>query len=562
MQQQKAANAADANASAQSGMSAKSIASTSGAALTMSGRASSEESTPKSGRRRAKAQSDGKEPQTAHAGRPRPGADQNRKTAGAPLKPKKGQSAAASTRAPEAKKTAGKPGRPAGRGTQRASQQATTQEDAIALLQRDHRTVEQLFSAYEAAQSTNAKEELAQQICMELIIHAHLEEEIFYPACRENGVEDDALDEAQVEHDGAKVMIGELLEGSPDDPYYDAKVKVLKEYIRHHVNEEEKADGIFSKARQASLDLEELGTELKSMKEELTAEGDAVAAAPLEAPSLQLNNINTYSEETQMPRQSRYEDDEDDYRSSQSRGGGRGRSNMDRDDQGRFMSDDDEGGSSRGRSSRSRYDEDEDDDRGGRSRQGRGRSDIERDDQGRFMSDDDDDRGGRGRSSRGRSNMDRDDQGRFMSDDDEDDDGGRSRSSSGRGRGHGQGGWFGDSEGHAQAARQRGSSRSSRSTMDDDEDDDRGGRSRGGSGRGHGRGGWFGDSEGHSQARQQGQSNFDDDEDDDRGGRSRGGSQGGRGKGSRGRGGHGHGGWFGDSRGHSQAARRGWRDRD
>lgn len=428
-----------------------------------------------------------------------------------------------------------------------------TQEDAISLLQRDHRTVEALFKSYESAQSTNAKQDLAQQICMELIIHSHLEEEVFYAACRANGVEDDALDEAQVEHDGAKVMIGDLLDGSPEDAYYDAKVKVLKEYIRHHVNEEEKADGIFSKARQASLDLDELGMELKSMKEQLTAEGDAVAAAPLETPSLQLNNINNaHSEETQMPRQDRYED-EDDYRSSRGRSGNGGGGRM-RDDDGRFMGDDDGDGRSslRGRSSRSSYDDDEDS--GGRG--GRGRQNMDRDDQGRFMSDDEDDsrssrgrasrsnyddddngRGRQGRSSRGREDMERDDQGRFMSGDDDDGHSSRGRSSSGR---------------------------SSRSSYDDDEDSGSGGRSRSNSGRG-----WYGDSEGHSRAaqqRQQSQSNYDD---DDRGGRGR--SQGGRSEGSRSQSsrsqggrsqGQGHGGWFGDSQGHSQAARRGWRDRD
>lgn len=485
-------------------------------------------------------------------------------------KPKKGKSAAASTLAPASQKTVAKPNRPQGKALSRAAK-AMPQEDAIALLQRDHRTVEQLFSQYEKAQATTAKEELARQICLELIIHAHLEEEIFYPACREEGVEDDALDEAQVEHDGAKVMIGELLDGSPDDPYYDSKVKVLKEYIRHHVNEEEKADGIFSKARQAGLALDELGAEMKSLKDQLTAEGDAVADAPLETPSLQLNNINTPSEEMQMPRSSRYEDDEDDYRSSQSRGG-RGRSNADRDDQGRFMSDDEDGRSSRSRSSHSSY-EDEDDDRGGRSGGGRGRSNMERDDQGRFMSDDDDDngRGGRSRSSRssyddddrsggrggnrGRSSMDRDDQGRFMSDDDDDNNrGGRSRASRSND----------DDDNRSSGGR----GRSSRSRSDQD-DDDRGGRGRSGGGRGHG--GWFGDSEGHSRAasqRQQAQSSGDDDDDDNRGGRARQG-QGGRSQGARAQGGRssggrheGHGGWFGDSEGHARAARRGWRDRD
>ncbi len=467
------------------------------------------------------------------------------------------QSAAASTQTASAKKTTGKPGRPPGR-AQTGKQGGEQKQDAVALLKNDHRTVEQLFKSYEEAQATSAKTELARQICMELIIHTHLEEEVFYPACRENGVEDDIMDEAQVEHDGAKVMIADLLEGSPEDHYYDAKVKVLKEYIRHHVNEEEKSDGIFAKARQASLDLEELGTQLKSLKEELTAEGDAVAEAPLEAPSLQLNNINTLAEDTEMARQSGY-DDEDDYRSSRGRGG----NNRMRDNDGRFMNDEEDRGG-RGRSRSSRSNDDEEDDRGGRSRGnrgGRGHGGWFGDSEGhseaaregwrsRDNDDDGDDRGGRGRSRSSRSNDDDDDR----------------QSSRGRSQGRER-----DEEGRFMSDDDRGGrGRSSRSNDDDDEDDR---SSRGGRGRGHG--GWFGDSEGHSRAasqRQQSQSSGYDDEDDRGGRQSRGsqgrggqgsrGGQGGRGQGSRGRGGEGHGGWFGDSEGHSEASRRGWRNRD
>lgn len=517
MQQAKAANAAGVGASAQTGLAAKAMESTTGAALSMSGRPQSEEPTPKIGRRRAKAQSLDREAETPQSGRPRPGNKQAASQGGLKPKPKKGMSAAASTQAAASKKTVGKPGRPPGRSTQMARRE-TAPQDAIALLQSDHRTVEQLFQSYESAQSAAVKEEIAQQICIELIVHTHLEEEIFYPACRDQGVEDDALDEAQVEHDGAKIMIGDLLEGSPEDPYYDAKVKVLKEYIRHHVNEEEKADGLFSKARQASLDLDALGMELKAMKEELTAEGDAVAAAPLEVPSLQINNIQTHSEETQMPRHSSYMD-EDDYRTA------------------------------RGRSSGNRM----------------------RDEEGRFMSDEDDYR--MARSSRGRS-MERDEQGRFMSDDDDD----YQRRSS-RGRGHG--GWFGDPEGHAEAARQR------RFSSRDDEDDERSYRTRG---RGRSmemerdeQGRFISDDEDDGRSSRSRFSRSRYDEDDDRIYRSSGrgrmmdrDEQGrfisdedddGRRRISRGRSSHsrssqGHGGWYGDPRGHAEAARRGWQSRD
>jgi hypothetical protein len=143
-------------------------------------------------------------------------------------------------------------------------------QDAIALLKADHRKVEDLFEKYESARSK--KVDIAKQICMELTIHTTIEEEIFYPACRAAGVESDMLDEANVEHDGAKVLIAELENGSPDEDYYDAKVKVLSEEIKHHVKEEEKRGGIFTEARGADLDLDALGEQLLARKEELKAE--------------------------------------------------------------------------------------------------------------------------------------------------------------------------------------------------------------------------------------------------------------------------------------------------
>lgn len=140
--------------------------------------------------------------------------------------------------------------------------------DAIALLKADHRKVEELFASYEAASGKSTKAKLAQQICLELSVHATIEEEIFYPAVR-GEVEDDMIDEAYVEHDGAKVLIAELMEGSPDDEFYDAKVKVLSEEIKHHVKEEEQRDGIFAKAKKAEVDLDELGERLAARKMEL-----------------------------------------------------------------------------------------------------------------------------------------------------------------------------------------------------------------------------------------------------------------------------------------------------
>jgi hemerythrin superfamily protein len=146
----------------------------------------------------------------------------------------------------------------------------STKRDAIALLKADHRTVEELFERFEKASGTERKRKVAEEICLELSVHAEIEEEIFYPAC-EGKVDEDLLKEAYVEHDGAKVLIAEIMNGGPSDDYYDAKVKVLQEEIEHHVEEEEKRlDGLFAQARKAELDMDALGEELAARKLELT----------------------------------------------------------------------------------------------------------------------------------------------------------------------------------------------------------------------------------------------------------------------------------------------------
>ena len=148
---------------------------------------------------------------------------------------------------------------------------ADTKQDAIALLKADHRTVEDLFEQFEKASGDGRKQKIAEQICLELTVHATIEEEIFYPAC-EGKIEEDLLKEAYVEHDGAKVLIAEIEAGGPDDEFYDAKVKVLSEQIEHHVEEEEKRmEGMFSQARKAGLDMDALGEQLRARKEELVA---------------------------------------------------------------------------------------------------------------------------------------------------------------------------------------------------------------------------------------------------------------------------------------------------
>jgi len=157
----------------------------------------------------------------------------------------------------------------------RSGRSSKAGQDAVALLKADHRKVEGLFKKAEKAKG-GAKEKLVEQICNELIIHTMLEEEIFYPACRGEDVEEDMMDEAQVEHDGAKVLINELMEAGSDSPMYDAKVQVLSEYIKHHVKEEEKArTGVFAEAKKKGVDMKALGDEMNTRKMELMQEAES-----------------------------------------------------------------------------------------------------------------------------------------------------------------------------------------------------------------------------------------------------------------------------------------------
>lgn len=147
---------------------------------------------------------------------------------------------------------------------------AKAKMDAITMLKEDHRKVEGLFEQYEKARGRKA--DLAKQICLELTVHTMLEEELFYPACREAGVDKDKLDEAVVEHDSAKLMIAEIERGGPDDDFYDAKVKVLSEEIEHHVKEEEERGGVFAQAKSKGVDLEALGEQMAARKEQILSQ--------------------------------------------------------------------------------------------------------------------------------------------------------------------------------------------------------------------------------------------------------------------------------------------------
>lgn len=154
--------------------------------------------------------------------------------------------------------------------------------DACSLLDTDHKNVKKLFAAYDelahskASSAPDKKRDLAMQICMELTVHTQIEEEIFYPAVREAIKDTDLLDEAEVEHASAKDLIAQLQEATEVDEKFDAKVKVLGEYIDHHVKEER--NELFPKARAAhGLDLVSMRQQLAERKEELMADMNVMA---------------------------------------------------------------------------------------------------------------------------------------------------------------------------------------------------------------------------------------------------------------------------------------------
>jgi len=149
---------------------------------------------------------------------------------------------------------------------------ATRSPDAVTLLKQDHRQVEEWFDSFEKARTPDRKQKLASQICTALKVHTQIEEEIFYPAFLQQVRDEDMHHEAIVEHDGAKKLIAQIEASSPEDDYYDAKVKVLSEMIKHHVKEEEQRGGMFAEAKDSDMDLKALGEQLAQRKAELMSE--------------------------------------------------------------------------------------------------------------------------------------------------------------------------------------------------------------------------------------------------------------------------------------------------
>ena len=158
-----------------------------------------------------------------------------------------------------------------GRTTRRTRRTGRRDPLAVTLLKQDHRQVEGWFDEYEQLDADQDKLELFNKIAMALKVHTQVEEEILYPEER-GEVEDDLLDEAYVEHDGAKKLIAEIEAMQPSEAFYDAKVKVLGEYIKHHVKEEEQPGGLFAQAKKGDEDLDAMGERIAARKKALMAE--------------------------------------------------------------------------------------------------------------------------------------------------------------------------------------------------------------------------------------------------------------------------------------------------
>jgi hemerythrin superfamily protein len=155
------------------------------------------------------------------------------------------------------------------RSTRKESSAQKRPADAIKLLKDDHKEVKGWFAAFDKTEDDTKKQELADQICEALTVHAQIEEEIFYPAAYEalDQDGDDMLDEAEVEHATAKALIAQIKASKVGEPLFDAKVTVLGEYINHHVEEEE--GELFPECRSSSMDLKGLGTQMAARKAEL-----------------------------------------------------------------------------------------------------------------------------------------------------------------------------------------------------------------------------------------------------------------------------------------------------
>jgi hemerythrin superfamily protein len=155
---------------------------------------------------------------------------------------------------------------PAKRSTTRSTAQP---KDAIAMLKADHKKVSDLFEQFEKTRAATSKKAIVSEICTELTVHTTLEEEIFYPAVKAALKDKELVPEANVEHASVKDLIAQVEGVEPDGEMYDARVRVMGEFVKHHVKEEQ--NEIFPKARATQLDMTELGAQISARKQELMA---------------------------------------------------------------------------------------------------------------------------------------------------------------------------------------------------------------------------------------------------------------------------------------------------
>jgi hypothetical protein len=308
--------------------------------------------------------------------------------------------------------------------------------DAVSMLKADHRKVEEIFARFEKARD-GEKAQLVQEACEELVIHTMLEEQVFYPATRRPDT-DDLLDEAQVEHDTAKVLIVELMEGDDSDEFREAKFKVLMEAVKLHINEEEAPDGVMDRAQKSGVNTPQIARRLAQLKQRLQEQAQKGGLPEPQPVSFQY--FGQHEEDDRRPRL---------YHGAREERGVRSYSRDEGEDRYERRSHGRGGWDERARGAHRDRDE-------GYGRQGQGR--------GGWYGDPE------GHSAAARRGWDeRDDQGRAYRRPDDDRDQ--------------RGGWYGDPEGHAEAARRGWDEREERSYArrrdDDDDDDEREPRGRG-----------------------------------------------------------------------------------
>ncbi len=151
--------------------------------------------------------------------------------------------------------------------TRKTAARTAKPQDAIALLKADHKKVSELFEQFQKSTSVARKKKLVEQICTELTVHTEIEEEIFYPAVKAALKDHELVPEANVEHASIKALIAQVKSVEPDGEMYNARVKVMSEFVKHHVKEEHTE--MFPKAKKSKLDMVELGAQLAARKAEL-----------------------------------------------------------------------------------------------------------------------------------------------------------------------------------------------------------------------------------------------------------------------------------------------------